>query len=103
MAEYIEREALLDSLRESRKALQEICKGLKFPVEKQICDAQILTFQECVLRVKEQPTADVETVVRCKDCAYANDYGTVCHYGVGRDVKPDHYCGYGERRKYSVL
>lgn len=62
MAEYIEREALLDGLRKSRKALQEICKGLKFPVEKQICDAQVLTFQECILRVKEHPTADVVEV-----------------------------------------
>ena len=98
MAEYIEREALLDGLRESRKALQEICKGLKFPIEKQICDAQILTFQECILRVKEHPTADVVPVVRCKDCCYANDHASICHYGVGQEVKPDHYCGYGEKR-----
>lgn len=44
------------------------------------------------------PTEGVVPVVRCKDCVYANDFGTVCHYGVGRDVKPDHYCSYGERR-----
>jgi hypothetical protein len=41
---------------------------------------------------------DVLPVIRCKDCAYANDYGTVCHYGVGRSVRPDHYCGWAERR-----
>lgn len=43
--------------------------------------------------------SDFVEVVRCKDCQYANDSGTICRYGVGRDVKPDHFCGYGERRK----
>ena len=49
--------------------------------------------------IERQPEADVVEVVRCKDCLYANEYGTICHYGVGRDVKPDHFCGDGERRK----
>lgn len=44
------------------------------------------------------PTADVVEVVRCGKCIYANFDGTICHYDVGRDVKPDHYCGYGERK-----
>ena len=44
------------------------------------------------------PTADVVEVVRCKDCTYCSEHYNICHYGVGRDVKPDHYCGYGERR-----
>ena len=43
--------------------------------------------------------ADFAEVVRCKDCLYANDRGTICRYGVGREVKPDHFCGDGERRK----
>jgi hypothetical protein len=99
MAEYIERETLLDSLRESRKALQEICKGLKLPVEKQICDAQILTFQECILRAKEQPTADVVPVVRCKDCRHFLLGRLVCIYPhrYGKCSIND-YCSYGERR-----
>lgn len=97
MAEYIEREALLDSLRESRKALQEICKGLKFPVEKQICDAQILTFMECILRVKEQPTADVVEVVRCKDCRHFDGEGCLKTHGE-LEPNPTDYCSYGERR-----
>lgn len=41
---------------------------------------------------------DVVPVIRCKDCTYANIYGTICHYGVGRSVRPDHYCGWGERK-----
>ncbi len=47
--------------------------------------------------VKNAPAADVVEVVRCKDCIHSSDYGKICHYSVGRDVSPDHYCGYGER------
>ena len=43
--------------------------------------------------------ADFVEVVRCKDCRYANDCGTICHYGVGKAVEPEHFCSYGERRK----
>ena len=46
--------------------------------------------------LNSQPTSDVVEVVRCKDCIYANDKGDTCHFGEGRFVKPDHYCGYGE-------
>ena len=42
--------------------------------------------------------ADFVEVVRCKDCTYCSEHYNICHYGVGRDVKPDHYCSYGERR-----
>lgn len=44
------------------------------------------------------PTADVEEVVRCKDCKHANDEGTICRYSVGRAVEPDDFCSYGERK-----
>lgn len=76
MAEYIDREALLDSLRESETGLREIAKGLRFPIEKQICDAQIITFVECILRVKSVPTADVVEVVKAAEIlndAFGND------------------------------
>ena len=48
--------------------------------------------------VLSTPTADVVEVVRCRDCVYCNEHHNVCHYGEGRDVKPDHYCSYGERK-----
>ena len=41
----------------------------------------------------------VVSVVRCKNCIFANDYGTICRYGVGRQVEPEHYCSYGERKE----
>jgi hypothetical protein len=46
--------------------------------------------------------ADFVEVVRCKDCQYANDCGTICRYSVGRDVKPDHFCGYGEKKEEDI-
>lgn len=47
--------------------------------------------------VEKQPTADVVEVVRCKDCIHSSYYGKICHYSVGRDVSPDHYCSYAKR------
>ena len=50
-----------------------------------------------------KPTADVVSVVRCKDCLYAREiYGKLeCIHGVSyRNSynRPDDYCNYGERR-----
>lgn len=56
------------------------------------------SIDELINRIYSIPAADVIPVVRCKNCVYANDYATICHYGVGRVVKPDYYCGYGEKR-----
>ena len=42
---------------------------------------------------------DFVEVVRCKDCIHSSYYGKICHYSVGRDVHPDHYCSYGERKE----
>lgn len=46
--------------------------------------------------------ADFVEVVRCRDCKYSNENGTICRYGVGRDVKPDHFCGYGEKKEEDI-
>lgn len=44
------------------------------------------------------PTVDAVEVVRCKDCEYSNDDGTICRYSVGRAVEPEHFCSYGVRK-----
>lgn len=65
-------------------------------------NGQILTSIDAVYiaeALDEIPTADVVEVVRCKKCAHANDDGTICRYGVGHNVTPNHFCGYGERRE----
>ena len=53
-----------------------------------------LTVNECPLFVNK---ADVVEVVRCKDCAYANEDGTRCHYWVGRETDPMGYCHKGAK------
>ena len=77
MAEYIEREALIKHI---ERSFGEISTPF------------------VVKEIKDFPNADVVEVVRCKDCTYCSEHYNICHYGVGGDVKPDHYCGYGERR-----
>ena len=77
MAEYIEREALIKHI---ERSFGEISTPF------------------VVKEIKDFPNADVVEVVRCKDCTYCSEHYNICHYGVGRDVKPDHYCSYGERR-----
>lgn len=62
MAEYIEREALLNSLRDSYAELRKIQEKLHYDEEKQICSAELTTFVECILRVKNAPSADVAEV-----------------------------------------
>ena len=41
--------------------------------------------------------ADAVAVVRCKDCAYSNESGTICMYDVGRATQPMGYCDKGEK------
>ena len=56
--------------------------------------------------INEQPTADVQEVVRCKDCRHATFYSCkndacykriICEYEIGTDDE-DFYCVYGEAR-----
>lgn len=52
--------------------------------------------------VDEQPTADVDPVVHCRECenSYESVGGRICAYGVCVDcvVPEDFFCQYGERR-----
>lgn len=90
MAEYIEREALLDSI------CHETCR-IAF------CGATYCAF---MAEVCSAPAADVAPVVRCKDCKYS------CKDGTGRTcegywyklsefavlVEDDGFCSYGKRK-----
>lgn len=54
-------------------------------------------------KIKEQPTADVVEVVRCKDCEYGeiddidipSQY--LCHYEGYSWNDENHYCSYGKK------
>lgn len=82
MAEYIEREALLDSI------CYETC-GIAF------CGATNCAF---MAKVCSAPVADVAPVVRCKNCRSYNKPKTGwCEVHLDRE-HPDDYCGYGKRK-----
>lgn len=91
----IDGDALADSLRESKNKLKEILDDERCEMEYRICEGQMITFIEAILRVKETPTIDAVPVVRCKDCKHWFD--GEC----GRLVlsSADDYCSYGERGK----
>lgn len=82
MAEYIEREDLLELYRMDDPVLNK--NGhVPLPVIRQ--------------NIMDIPAADVAPVVRCKECKWAGgDF--VCYRGVMVQHKPEDFCSYGERR-----
>lgn len=88
MAEYIEREALLDSI------CHETC-GIAF------CGATNCAF---MAKVCSAPVADVSPVVRCKDCRYWQDNNggypnKECRWREDETPDADDFCSYGERKE----
>lgn len=67
-SDLISRDALLEDLRESVNWLHKIYGDLKYEDEKRICGAEIASFTEVIMRVKDFPAVDAVEVVRCKDC-----------------------------------
>ena len=109
MARYIDVDKLCDSLRESYSNLFEFYKKAKDSDVATICEAELNTFLEFIVRAKTQPTADVEEVVRCKDCKKCEH----CYPAKAKGEEPlegwycntfkqwrnpDGFCSYGERR-----
>ena len=62
MARYIDVDILCNSLRESYNRLFELYKKAKDNAAATICEAELNTFMECIIRAKTQPTADVVEV-----------------------------------------
>ena len=106
MARYIDAEKLCDSLRESYNRLFELYKKAKDNDAATICEAELNTFMECIIRAKTQPTADVEEVkhgawkksqfsgrsgfysVRDVICSKCGIYSTFLQH----EIRPDYYC-----------
>ena len=66
-------------------------------------DQAYVTFMECSMRLKKQPTIDAVQVVRCKECkwfdAYGDTYDPYCdHKNHRHEVRNDFFCADGERR-----
>lgn len=74
MAEYIEREAAIESL----------------PV----------AWDSAINALRNAPSADVAPVVHCKDCAHRTEMGNCGHpryHGILPSAYPYDFCSYGER------
>lgn len=83
MAEYIKREAAIKAIEKADYTL--------IANDADSCESDYL--REIIESV---PTADVVSVVRCKNCTHL--YGTVCTVCGLLPRKPNDFCSYGERR-----
>lgn len=100
MAEYIEREAFIQDIQtEIINLSMDGMKGTRMPHD------ELYSFID---RIKEQPSADVVPVVRCKECEFHTFLGKCKvhsqepdQYGPGHDVTmaPDDFCSYGKRKQ----
>ena len=104
MAEYIEREKLLQDIRES--VVFTVKKGTPLP------NAEMRGANKVIDRVKSATTADVVKVVRCKECkhTYINSFSAqsgvaICKFWSNRSetnilaVQQDDFCSYGELKE----
>lgn len=57
-SDLISRSALLEDLRESKAELKRILEGLGCEMEWRICEGQVSSFAEVIMRVKEAPAVD---------------------------------------------
>ena len=105
----IDADPVYEDLRKSYEELKSIRDTLTQHEDIQICNAQLITFQEALIRIKDAPTVDAVEVVRCKDCKHYNkreircdhpclDWEVEC-YDHWLDVALDDFCSYGERRE----
>lgn len=101
MAEYIDREALIQELDAKLCALHG-----ELDENRIVYDAFTDGFEECVGEVgKFQFSADVAPVVRCKDCKHYEMGVCLKIYSDGnahpeawQSRKPEDFCSYGERK-----
>ena len=92
--EYIERDVLLDDLRESYQELKEIYNGLTYDVDKTVCRAELDAFVECILRVKGFPAADVVEVKHGEWIASHEEFCecSLCKYPVYAAWNKTNFC-----------
>lgn len=96
MDEYIEKATVLNLL----KKINPVDFGSIFDYEAHGAVQECL--REISYRVEDMPTADVEEVVRCKDCRYYQDAkinkkGFLICPASGMEITETDYCSYGSR------
>lgn len=102
MAEYIEREKLLQDISET--VVFTVKKGTPLP------NAEMRGANKVIDQIKSAPTVDVVKVVRCKDCGYCElrypvkeigkeaIEGYFCYLNQ-KYVKATDFCSYGELKE----
>ena len=93
MAEYIEREKLLQDISET--VVFTVRKGTPLP------NAEMRGANKVIDRVKSATTEDVIKVVRCKDCGNRTNKGICEKFRQRYPFFPedDFYCGFGELKE----
>ena len=99
MTEYIERETFLKDI-EERYCLP--CK--EAGRNHNGCKCRACWVDDMCGEVIDAPAADVEPVVRCKDCKYWQDNNDgypheECRWGHGETPDANDFCSYGERKE----
>ena len=95
MTEYIEREALLQTISET--VLFTVRGGVKTPTQ------EMRGANKVIDRIKSAPAADVVEVVRCKDCRYWGGviFGYVCRRFSGttlrNETRENDFCSFGAK------
>jgi hypothetical protein len=92
MAEYIEREALMEDIESS----------VRFTVRDGVPSAEVRGANKIVDRIKCAPAADVVEVVRCKDRERRSKsadltHTVYCHW-LTQEMRKTDFCSYGKRR-----
>lgn len=100
MPEYIERESLLEDIKQYSHARidNDAIEKMGFQFVEDMCSIQRI--------IEKQPAADVVEVVRCKDCMHSHWEQEPCHgkteyYCTKLESKVDShfYCGCGKRKE----
>lgn len=100
MGKLIEADALLASLRESRDRANVWVSDCREYGSEMTGRAEqaVMTFNECILRVKGAPTVDAVEVVRCKDCIRFRPDDDVWGWcTVSGKMRCKDFCSYGVR------
>jgi hypothetical protein len=91
MAEYIDREALIERLKFKRDNEPNLDGRKRYGLD------------SAISQVRKAPTADVVEVVRCRECEYWQDNNggyphPECRWGKDETPDADDFCSYGERK-----
>ena len=98
MADYIDRQAAIDALKDMYHAAEKWGKEATDDVIKARAESCMASLIEMKLRIEKLPSVDAVEVVRCKDCVNC-EYDSIFnqYWCGGSEVISDGFCNYGER------